>query len=99
MSDKRTNNVVLTIAVLCLVPLLYMGSYFTLLTRNGPTSLTKVGSRYYYLPNFKVGGAAAQTFYWPAYLLDRAVRPLNWRVDLRDPSAVLKEMWIPAIGW
>lgn len=90
---------VLTIAVLLLMPLLYMGSYYALLTHNGPVTLTIAGNQLYRMPNFTVGGTVSKCVYLPAYLLDRKIRRLYWRVDLRDPSATQNEMWIPAIGW
>lgn len=99
LSDKRTSNLVLVLGVVLLAPLLYLGSYLALLDDGGPVTATFAGSDFYRVPNFKVGGVAAQYAYWPAYLLDRTVRPRRWRLDIRDSRAVEDDMWIPALGW
>jgi hypothetical protein len=62
--------------LLLLLPLLYLGSYGLLVVRQPGYSVTKFSPAEE--DNYRLGGALAQTFYWPLEQLDRRVQPSAW---------------------
>lgn len=86
MSEKRTINAVLVLAVALLLPLLYLGSYWALINDGIHSGYTVVGASIYLEPTYKVGGDAAEFFYWPAHMLDKRLRPNRWQMDNGGPN-------------
>ena len=65
----------LLLGVLLLVlPASYMGAYYGLVQRGLPWSWRSPA----YTAEYRIGGEAAETFFWPAHRIDRRIRPEYW---------------------
>lgn len=66
-------------AILLLLPLLYVGSYFALLR---PPQILLVPAhpetQIHHYAQYRLGGKVAEQFFWPLEQIDRKVRPESW---------------------
>ena len=61
-------------AVILLLPILYIGSYFAIVLPNPlEKALADVSGTY------RFGGQFAEAFYWPVQRVDQELRPHTWR--------------------
>jgi hypothetical protein len=74
MKEKRSFAPVapVAIAIVLLLPLLYVGSYLALVVPGGFTNNS----------NYRWGGMVADYFFWPLEQIDRSVRPKAWLGEL-----------------
>jgi hypothetical protein len=75
MEEKRTSGAWIMVAVLLLLPVLYVGSYMLML--EGPRA---VGGPHYW-PQYRLDSGYIRDFYSPINKLDRHVRPKYWKRD------------------
>jgi hypothetical protein len=66
-------------AVLLLLPVLYVGSYFAMIVPRG--SWTAIISSTCPVPRYRVGGVWLERFFWPLEQIDRKLRPRAWEAD------------------
>lgn len=73
-----SNRAPLTVAIaLLLLPVLYVGSYFALVSPR-PIGVTVPAGKPFVLRHYHVAPDFAERFYWPLEQLDRKVRPEAW---------------------
>ena len=70
----RLRAVLLVIVTAVVLAAGYLGAYYGLVERGLPYSFRAV----YFPAEYRTGGAAAETFFWPAHQLDRRIRPSYW---------------------
>jgi hypothetical protein len=70
MEDLRTSRVWMAMAVILLLPALYVGSYLALLDPYGVTQALPA--------HYRFGGDCARWTFYPINLLDRQLRPSYW---------------------
>jgi hypothetical protein len=75
MAEKRTNAPI-AIAVLLLLPVLYVGSYAALVKRDLDASC-----RGEFAHEYRLGAKASVTFFLPIHWLDIQLRPRYWMRD------------------
>jgi hypothetical protein len=75
MSHQPSSLAPLSVAVLLALPLLYVGSYFALMQRQG---YTRLDGRCQRGCVYRVPGKVPKTIYAPANWTDRHVRPAYW---------------------
>jgi hypothetical protein len=74
-------------AILLLLPVLYVGSYLTLIIPGGvmcePGPEVKCQGRgpYFFRKIYRVGDQRSEWFFWPLEQIDRRLRPDSWPVD------------------
>lgn len=79
MSEQRPTCAVALVALLLVSPLLYMASYLAMVDEPSlvfgfPPQAGKV----VIAPTYRAGGELAEYFFYPAYVVDRTVRPSHW---------------------
>ena len=74
------------IAVVAVLLLLcgYVGSYLTLIVRSNNPTVVELHTMNFHAAEYRVGGRAAEIFYWPANQIDRRVRSRLWRIDYSE---------------
>jgi hypothetical protein len=82
---KHTNKI-LAAAAICLLPVLYVAAYLSLVQIEVPAMITGRGPWRCH-PEYRAGGKAAEVFFQPAAAIDRQLRPEAWYVDL-DPETM-----------
>ena len=65
-------------AILLLLPVLYVGSYFALLRGAGSLSMTSSGACER-KSEYRIAGDACRTVFWPLERMDRKMRPEAWK--------------------
>jgi hypothetical protein len=70
-------------AVLLLLPVLYVGSYFALVVpegylREASVQVTEPTPEMFFLKHYRFGGKVAARAYWPLEQIDRRLRPGAW---------------------
>jgi hypothetical protein len=89
MDKKRTIAGPIIAALLLIIPVLYVGSYFALVVPSGINvfppddgmpggSTSRIGRTYYYRFEITWG----ERFFWPLHQLHRKIRPDDWQ-DIR----------------
>lgn len=76
---ERRSSLVATAVLLISLPVLYVGSYLSLVERSRFFSWNP-GDQFY-VANYRLGGSAAKNLYWPVHLADRNVRRDYWRAN------------------
>jgi hypothetical protein len=74
MKEKRSCAVSIAIAVLLLLPVLYVGSYL-FVVRIDSFAVYPNGE---IQPRYHWGGAVSEYVYWPLWTIDRRIRPELW---------------------
>ncbi len=77
---KETRLPLLVAVVVLLLPTLYVGSYMALVQQSAADIAPPDGRPPFaaVIPNYRVGGTYAETFYRPVEQFDRALRPNTW---------------------
>ncbi len=65
--------------VLVFVALLYVGSYLALVRPLAMLIPVRGAPGSYDMRHYALGGAIAETIYWPLEQIDRRIRPAMWR--------------------
>lgn len=65
------------IAGILMLVVLYFGSYYAMIEPSRPLVVLE-GDIVEASPSYRFGGEAAQTFYRPAFKIDRLLRPERW---------------------
>ena len=76
--QKSRSTAPIIAAVLLLVPVLYVGSYFALVV---PQGIYPVGDPFAPTMYYRFGNGIAQRLYWPLERIDRRLRPKAWEID------------------
>ncbi|WP_254513273.1 hypothetical protein [Anatilimnocola floriformis] len=72
---KRESYSPLIVAIaLLLLPIVYVGSYLTLVVPSAFVTLTRSANR----GNYRVASAVCSRIFWPLEKIDRKVRPQAW---------------------
>jgi hypothetical protein len=81
MEDHRSRIVVVVIALLVVLPALYIGSYLALVIPSGALRPTGTPGEYA-VEYYRAGGALSATIFWPAEQLDRKIRKQRWEENV-----------------
>jgi hypothetical protein len=87
--NKSCSLAPILVAVLLLLPVLYLGSYIALVdpyVDSDRPIASFVGGNY----NYRYGGRMTPRFFWPIEQIDRQLRPHMWR-PLRDPVTLVAD--------
>lgn len=86
MDKPRSSAAPIFAAILLLLPVLYIGSYFALVIPAGKLPKSTIAASLFASPqgiiqvsHYRLMPAFAARFYWPLEQLDRKLRPKAWR--------------------
>jgi hypothetical protein len=85
MNEKPSTAAPIIVAILLLLPLLYVGSYLLLVEQG---TMFGSGRGPWSIPDdYRVGGEVAKWVFYPLNQLDRRLRPAHWQYG--DPVILL----------
>jgi hypothetical protein len=79
MERHRSSAVGLFVAMLLLVPVVYVGSYLALVRPFAVMIPDRRTSGSYELRHYRYGGDWSEAVFWPLEQADRWIRPTAWR--------------------
>jgi hypothetical protein len=89
MNKQRTSYAPVVVAVfLMLLPLLYVGSYFALVTPGEYTTHYTFIAPMYVPKNYRRYADTAGRVFWPLEQVDRKARPEAWELEVPSPIRI-----------
>lgn len=86
MDKQPQSRAPLSIAIVLLLLLLYVGSYLVLVTPSGYTITTGYVGKIRWPKHYRVAESWCEKAFWPLEQLDRQVRPSAWTDHMQQIS-------------
>lgn len=82
---RHANTLLAVLVIVVVVPLVYAGAYLAVVRHKdaeGVSHWDDGAGGWTCAPHYRVGGALAERFFRPAFLVDRRLRPTYWSMPV-----------------